>query len=226
MPSMRTRRRRIKEAALRGQRGRRWYQQAEREIRTVARAWGVSPTYVAVAVAATSPATPVISSPRMARGGGSGSNVGKARRVVKRHALSSPGSDALHPQTPGLSLLRVFEACRRHGEAPPECLAVAFPKPDRVKTHSFVRNLLGYGDPVTVDTLIGRGAGIRPDKRGRIGVTESRHRAIAQDIKVVARELGWEPREVMAAAWTAWGGSGDLGLATVEQRRRTRRKRR
>lgn len=220
MPSSRERRRRLREAALAGQRGRKWYHKAEQQIRTVAKAWAVDPIYVAVAVAATSPATPVISSPRMARGGGMASNIGKARRVVKRHALRSPGSEVLHPKSPGLTRLVDFERCLQRGEDPPECLAVAFPKPDRVKTHSFVRNLIGYADPVTVDSLIARGVGVPVSSAGIVRVTEARHAAVAEDIKAVAKQLGWEPREVMAAAWTAWGGSGDLGLATSRERSR------
>lgn len=213
-PGASTRRARIRAAALEGAHGRRWYQDAEREIRTVARAWGVDPIYVAVAVAATSPATPVIASPRMSRGGGMSSNIGKARRVVKAHATSAPGSRVLNPESPGIGALKAFEACAAQGKPSPACLKVAFPKPNRVKTHSFVRNLLGYEDPVTVDRLVARTVAGGKD----IKVTESRHFAVAEDIKVVAEELGWPPREVMAAVWTAAGGSGKLGLATTEER--------
>lgn len=213
LPPESERRQRIRDAAKRGEWGKGWYQRAEEEIRTVARAWGVDPIYVAVAVAATSPATPVIQGPRMARGGGRGSNIAKARRVVKTQALTGKGSTALHRATPGMSLLRTFETCTATGASPVACLTVTFPKPGRVKTHAFVRNLLGYGDPVTVDTLVGR------EVAGRsIDVTEARHEAIAADIRAVALELGWQPREVMAAVWTAAGGSGDLNLATTAER--------
>ena len=218
LPSRRVRRKRIREAALRGAHGRFWYELAEKEIWTVAKAWGVDPVYVAVAVAATSPATPIIMSLRMAKGGGSGSNIGKARAVVKRQAWTGRGSDALHPATPGLTILREFERCIEAGGGVLDCLAIAFSKPDRVKTHSFVRNLIGFGEPVTVDTLVAR------EVVGRnIRVTEARHAEIAQDIKAVAKELGWQPREVMAAVWTAAGGSGDLRLATAAERVKTGR---
>lgn len=296
LPPATERRRRIKAAALAGEHGRFWYQEAEGQIRLVARAWGVDPTYVAVAVAATSPMRKVVMSPRMARGGGAASNIGAAREVVKRQAAGMwglfdttsgrfvregtkhrsearkgkktrsgvewrevgptwpavegakarraaarrnqvardsrfearqlPGSTALNPRTPGIGALHTYEACARNGGTPRRCLDAAYPRPQEVKTHAFVRNLLDISDdpcPVTVDTLIGRGAGIEPDAKGSIRVPPARHRAIAADVRAVAKDLGWAPRETMAAAWTAWGGSGGLDLATTAEKQMVRR---
>lgn len=229
MPPASERRRRLREAALQGARGRDWYDRAEREIRTVARSWGADPSAVAVAVAATSPATPVISSPRMARGGGGGSNIGKARRVVKAWNAGHSAMDVIHPKSPGASLLRTYEACERpasaHPGTPARCARDAFPSPEDTKTHAFVRNLLGDPDAVTVDRIVGRGAGIPLGKSGEPTISKVRYRLVAGDIRAVARELGWQPREVMAAAWTHWGGSGDLNLATTRERARSLRKR-
>jgi hypothetical protein len=229
MPPASERRRRLREAALEGARGRDWYDRAEREIRTVARSWGADPSAVAVAVAATSPATPVISSPRMTRGGGGGSNIGKARRVVKAWNAGHSAMDVIHPKSPGASLLRTYEACKRpasaHPGTPARCARDAFPSPEDTKTHAFVRNLLGDPDAVTVDRIVGRGAGVPLGKSGEPTISKVRYRLVAGDIRAVARELGWQPREVMAAAWTHWGGSGDLNLATTRERARSLRKR-
>lgn len=229
MPPASERRRRLREAALEGARGRDWYDRAEREIRTVARSCGADPSAVAVAVAATSPATPVINSPRMARGGGGGSNIGKARRVVKAWNAGHSAMDVIHPKSPGASLLRTYEACERpasaHPGTPARCARDAFPSPEDTKTHAFVRNLLGDPDAVTVDRLVGRGAGIPLGKSGEPTISKVRYRLVVGDIRAVARELGWQPREVMAAAWTHWGGSGDLNLATTRERARSLRKR-
>lgn len=219
MPPREERLRRIREAAEAGQAGKDWYQRAGEEIRTVARSWGVDPVYVAVAVAATSPATRVISSLRMARGGGSSSNIGKARRVVKALTAGKSALAVVHPESPGAQLLRGFEDCLKGGGLPRNCLDVAFPNPEGMKTHAFVRNLIGDTNAVTVDTLIARGVGIPFDKTGKPSITAKRYRLVADDIRTVARELGWEPRQVMAAAWTGWGGSGNLDLATREERR-------
>jgi integrase len=243
-PAAPERRRRLLAAALKGESGRYWYDHAQQEINTVARAWGVDPVYVAVAVAATSPATKVISSPRMARGGGSSSNIGKARRVVKALAAGESAMAVVNKKSPGATVLKAFESCRirpnparparwatgiergvpRSGPAPRggspwQCLQAAFPHPEDTKTHAFVRNLLGDKEAVTVDTLIGRGAGIPPSgEKGTISVTKARYRLIAEDIRAVARQLGWAPAEVMAAAWTGFGGTGALSLTTSGER--------
>src|SRR5574343_698008 len=156
LPNAKERQRRILEAALRGQHGRFWYGEAQREIRSVARAWGVHPVIVAVAVAATSPATPVIASPRMSRGGGSASNIGKARRVVK--AIARGEKIPIKATAPDATRLFAFEQCRQQGHDPQSCLVHAFPSPDTTKTHAFVRNLLGDRETVTGDTLAGRAA--------------------------------------------------------------------
>jgi len=219
LPSATVRRRRILEAAKRGASGRFWYDDAQKEIRTVARAWGVDPISVAAAVAATSPATPVIASPRMKHGGGSASNIGKARRVVKAISQGRGGLSAVHPKMPGVTRLTAFENCRIGGDPLQRCLETAFPSPSDTKTHAFVRNLLGDRQAVTVDTLIGRGAGIPPNKSGGIQVSKARYRLIAADIRAVAKQLGWAPAEVMAAAWTGWGGTGGLTLATRKERK-------
>ena len=219
LPHQRTRLRRIREAARAGAHGRGWYTDAENEIALVARAWGVSPEYVAVAVAATSPATPVIASPRMQRGGGKASNIGKARATIKGIVARGIGGTPLKPTTPGLSRLRAFEECVAGGGPEPTCVEVAFPDPEHVKTHAFVRNLLGIEDAVTVDRQVAKVVYGEPDAR----VTERQYQLIVQDIRAVARELGWTPREVMAAVWTAAGGSGALRLATDRERAIQRR---
>ena len=220
LPHRRTRLRRIREAAQAGAHGRGWYTEAENEIALVARAWGVSPEYVAVAVAATSPATPVISSPRMARGGGKGSNIGKARATIKGIVARGIGGTPVHPNAPGMSRLRAFEDCLRTGTDAPDCVEVAFPDPEHVKTHAFVRNLLGIEDAVTVDRQVSKVV------FGKVeDVTRSQYQTIVQDIRAVARELGWTPREVMAAVWTAAGGTGALRLATDRERARSRSRR-
>ncbi len=214
-----TRRSRLRAAALEGESGRFWYQQAEREIRRVARAWGVKPSAVAAAVAATSPATPVISSPRMTRGGGSGSNIGKARRVVKAWSRNKPASSIMNVKSPGFTRLQAYEDAIEAGASAEGAIDIAFPKPDTVKTHAFVRNLLGDPNAVTVDTLIARGAGIPMGPSGA-RVTPKRYKLVANDIRAVAKRLKWQPREVMAAAWTGWGGTGGLTLARKAEARK------
>lgn len=215
LPSAAARRKRILEAALRGERGKDWYLRAENEIKLVARAWGVSPTLVAVAVAGTSPATPVIASPRMTRGGGTASNIGKARRVVKAWQAGRSYASVMPAASPGATRLKAFEDCGLRAS----CLDEAFPSPEDTKTHAFVRNLSGDPNAVTVDTLVARGAGVPVDAGGKVTLTKARYRLVAADIRAVARKLGWEPRQVMAAAWTGWGGSGELRLATKQERK-------
>ena len=219
LPHQRTRLRRIRDAARAGAHGRGWYTDAENEIALVARAWGVSPEYVAVAVAATSPATPVIQSPRMQRGGGRGSNIAKARATIKGIVARGTGGTPLKPTTPGLSRLRAFEECVAGGGPEPTCVEVAFPDPEHVKTHAFVRNLLGIEDAVTVDRQVIKAVYGKPVDK----ITPNQYQNIVQDIRAVARELGWTPREVMAAVWTATGGSGALRLATDRERAIQRR---
>lgn len=220
LPIARTRRQRLKAAALAGAHGKDWYKRAQREVDIVAKAWGVAPEVVAVAVAATSPATAVVISPRMTKGGGRGSNIAKARSVVKHLVVQGArGSGALHPRTPGLSRLHEFEECLHTGGTPPSCVEVAFPTPDRVKTHAFVRNLLGDKDAVTVDRHVARTAAGESVEH----ITPNQHEEIVQDMRAVARELGWEPRQVMAAVWTAAGGTGELTLATAAERERVGR---
>jgi hypothetical protein len=208
-PSARTRRKRLHEAALRGVAGRRWYQHAEQEIRTTARAWGVPPVAVAVAVAATSPATPVVNRKRVGgvvrklyKGGGMGSNIGKARKVVKAWAAGKSAGDVIPARSPGRTTLLRFEECwwelaQRDERA---CLEAAFPNPDTTKTHAFVRNLLGDPHAVTVDTLLSNGVGVPLKASGEPSLTDARYRHIVHDVRLVAKRLGWEPREAMAAA--------------------------
>lgn len=224
LPAAKGRRTRLREAALAGVKGKDWYLDAQREIEIVAKAWGVAPEAVAVAVAATSPATPVVF-PRMSKGGGRGSNIGKARAVVKRLVVQGVrGSDALHPLTPGLSRLHEFERCEAEGLPAPTCVQVAFPTPDRVKTHAFVRNLLGETEPVTVDRHLIRTVTMTAKKpKGEVRISANQYEEIVADVRAVARELGWEPRQVMAAVWTAAGGTGELRLATKSERERVGR---
>jgi site-specific recombinase XerD len=126
---------------------------------------------------------------------------------------------------PGVTRLEAFESCHASGDPLQRCLERAFPSPQDTKTHAFVRNLLGDRQAVTVDTLIGRGVGIPPQKSGGIAVSKARYRLIAADIRAVAKQLGWAPAEVMAAAWTGWGGTGALTLATRSERKTQTRKR-
>jgi hypothetical protein len=86
-----------------------------------------------------------------------------------------------------------------------------------------VRNLLGDPHAVTVDTLLSNGVGVPLKASGEPSLTDARYRHIVHDVRLVAKRLGWEPREAMAAAWTGFGGSGPLALATARQRARVRR---
>ena len=231
-PSARTRRTRLYQAALQGAAGRHWYDKAEREIRTAAKTWGLPPVAVAVAVAATSPATKVVGEKItygkkrfLTKGGGRGSNIAKTRQVMKAWAAGQSAGTVITDRSPGLQTLLVFERCwwelaQRDERA---CLEAAFPNPETTKTHAFVRNLLGDPNAVTVDTLIANGVGVPLKSGGEPSITKARYRHIAHDMRLVARRLGWTPREAMAAAWTGWGGSGDLALATRRQRQRVSR---
>jgi hypothetical protein len=231
------RRARLREAALAGADGRDWYTDAEREIRTAALAWGQPAAAVAAASSATSVRTPVRASTRYTRGGGASSNLGRTRRVLKAWAAGksvlstneATGEPYMPATQPGTAAVVRYEQCR--GRDPSagtatRCVQSTFPHPEHTKTHAFVRNLLGDSEAVTIDRIMGRGMGVPPRPGGSVNepdITHARYRATVEDVRAVARELGWTPRQVQAAAWTSWGGSGTFDLATVRESARARR---
>lgn len=164
------------------ERGRAWYPAAERIIAGLADWSGIAPDRVAAIVAALSPRNPW------------NWNVQDAAMF----AAAAARGDAEHPTA------TTFEQNRRRA------WAFANGEADWVsaapKVRSFVRNMTGDCDAVTVDVWA-----IRVATRGaQHAVRRSEYEAVAAAYRTVAAECGETPRDLQAITWV-WASRTGLG---------------
>jgi hypothetical protein len=81
-----------------------------------------------------------------------------------------------------------------------------------LKVHSFLANLAGDPEPVTVDRWIRRAFGF--DKKT---ITDPQYKFMDYTLTQIARRVGMEPRQVQAAIWKAIKEADDKGRNTTSE---------
>lgn len=71
------------------------------------------------------------------------------------------------------------------------------------KVSAFGRAILGDPDAVVLDVWMARAFGLPTTKSSNPWGTKGAYRKGAERVRVAAEQLGWTPREVQAAVWTA-----------------------
>ena len=71
------------------------------------------------------------------------------------------------------------------------------------KVSNFYLNILGYHEPITVDSIMSKAAGYSSDVNNRI------RSEVEQGIRTLSEVIGISPRDTQAAVWCAYRGSGD-----------------
>lgn len=71
------------------------------------------------------------------------------------------------------------------------------------KVSNFYLNILGYHEPITVDSIMSKAAGYGSDVNNRI------RSEVEQGIRTLSEVIGISPRDTQAAVWCAYRGSGE-----------------
>lgn len=156
--------------------GKVWYPEAWSICRGISKAYNISPERVAAVMAVTSP---------------------RARWINNVEATCNIIDDSFKPEHKRRASYGILGANARKG------LIVAN---DRYysrhvtgpKVSNFYLNILGYTDPITVDSIMSKAAGYGSDVR--VGI----RREVEQGVRVVAEVLDMTPRDTQAAIWCAY----------------------
>jgi len=168
-------RRSIKGLAEEGEGGRFWYEQSGKALLNITGGDRKEAEKLALAIAITSPQTPVPS------------NFNYAVQAYYQYRAGQPIKTGMYPGWMSKALENVFAGGEWEGR----------------KTNNFYNNVMREIDPtieqgVTTDIWMMRAFGYMGDSP-----TDAQYTFVENEVKRLAKELGWEPQQVQAAVWVA-----------------------
>ena len=168
-------RRSIKGLAEEGEGGRFWYEQSGKALLNITGGDRKEAEKLALAIAITSPQTPVPS------------NFNYAVQAYYQNRAGQPIKTGMYPGWMSKALENVFAGGEWEGR----------------KTNNFYKNVMREIDAtieqgVTTDIWMMRAFGFMGDSP-----TDAQYTFVENEVKKLSKELGWEPQQVQAAVWVA-----------------------